>query len=119
MSPFQEKFTTYREIPPHVIIAANKWIFHTVGIGDLRIEVPHGKFSTPIILQEVLHTPDMAMTIVSISCITKLGNSVTFEKDLCTIKNTQGKTVGTICTNASRLYKVEHPVTVLATVTPK
>jgi gag-polypeptide of LTR copia-type len=87
MSPFREKFTMYQGIPPCVIITADKRIFHTTGIGDLRIEVPHRESSTSVILQEVLHAPDMAMTIVSISCITKLRNSVTFEKDLCTIKN--------------------------------
>jgi gag-polypeptide of LTR copia-type len=65
MSPFREKFTTYREIPPRAIIAADKRVFYTVGIGDLRIEVPHGKSFTPIILREALHTPDMAMTSVA------------------------------------------------------
>jgi GAG-pre-integrase domain len=59
----------------------------------------------------------MAMTIVSISRITKLGKSVTFENNLCTIKNAQGETVGAICANASRLYRVEHSVTASAAVT--
>jgi hypothetical protein len=119
MSPFREKFTTYREIVPCVIIAADKWVFYAIGVGDLKIEVPHGESSTSVILREVLHAPDMAMTIVSISRITKLGNSVTFEKESCTIKNAKGKVVGTIKANANGLYRVEHPVTASAAVTPK
>jgi GAG-pre-integrase domain len=59
----------------------------------------------------------MAITIASISCITKLGKSVTFKNDLCTIKNMQGKTVGVIYANASGLYRVEHSVTASAAVT--
>jgi hypothetical protein len=87
MSPFCEKFTSYQEILPQLIITAHKWVFYVIGIGDLKIEVPHGKSSTPVILREALHAPNMAMMIVSILYITKLGNLVTFEKDLCTIKN--------------------------------
>jgi transposase InsO family protein len=117
MSPFREKFTSYQEILPRAIIVADKWVFYAIGVGDLRIEVPHGKSSTPVILRETLHAPDMAMTIVSISRITKLGNSVTFEKDTCTIKNKQGKTIGAIKASTSGLYKVEHGVTASAAVT--
>jgi hypothetical protein len=50
MSPFRAKFTTYREIPPRAIIAADKRMFYAIGIGDLRVEVPHGESSTSVIL---------------------------------------------------------------------
>ena len=51
---FGEHFANYHVILLHLIIAADKWIFYAVGTGDLRIEVPNGKSSTPIILKDVL-----------------------------------------------------------------
>jgi hypothetical protein len=50
MSPFCEQFLTYQPIKPHPIIGADKSVFYAVGTGDLRIEVPNGESSTPIIL---------------------------------------------------------------------
>jgi hypothetical protein len=57
-------------IPPCPITATDKRIFYAVGMGDLRIRVPNGESSTPIVLKDVLHAPDMGITIVSISQIT-------------------------------------------------
>jgi hypothetical protein len=70
MSPFDEQFTNYKTILPHLITAADKRIFYAVGTGDLRIKVPNGESSTPIVLKDVLHAPDMGITIVSVSWIT-------------------------------------------------
>ena len=70
MSPFGKHFTNYRSIPPCAITAADKRVFYAVGTGDLRIEVPNGESTTPITLKDVLHAPDMGITIVSVSWIT-------------------------------------------------
>jgi len=85
MSPFGERFTNYRVIPPRPITATDKRIFYAVGTGDLRIEVPNGESSTPIILKDVLHAPDMGITIVAINCITKAGYTVLFDHECCKI----------------------------------
>jgi len=108
MSPFRDRFQTYQAIEPHAISAANKRVFYAIGTGDLRIEVPHGKSSTPIILKDVLHAPEMELTIVSINQIYKAGNSVIFKDDTCTIKNKDNKVIGVIPASANGLYKVEH-----------
>src|SRR6266581_8006836 len=108
MSPFRDRFQTYQAIEPRAISAANKRIFYAIGTGDLRIEVPHGESSTPIILKDVLHAPEMGLTIVSIDRICKAGNSVMFKDDICTIKNKDNKVIGIIPASANRLYKVKH-----------
>jgi len=64
-------------IPLCLITTADKRIFHAVGTGDLRIEVPNGESSTPIIHKDVLHAPDMGITIVAINRITKAGYTCT------------------------------------------
>jgi hypothetical protein len=107
MSPFCNKFLTYQKIAPQLIVAADKRVFYAVGVGDLVIQVPHGKSSTPIILKEALYAPDIAVTIVAVNRIMKAGFSVTFEGDLCSIKK-EGRTIGTIPASVSSLYKVDH-----------
>jgi len=41
MSPFCKQFANYREIPARPITAANNKVFHAVGMGDLKIQVPN------------------------------------------------------------------------------
>jgi hypothetical protein len=100
MSPFGKKFTNYKSILPCPITAADKQIFYTVGTGDIRIEVPNGESSTPIVLKDVLHALEMGIMIVSISQITQSGCKVIF--------NRVGNPIGAICTNKHGLYKAEH-----------
>ncbi len=52
----------------------------------------------------------MALTIVSISCITKVGCAVSFEGDACKIKNKAGKVIGVVPASANGLYRVDHSV---------
>src|SRR6267142_1336683 len=96
MSPFWQKFTKYPPNPTHGITASNKRVFYAVGTGDLRIEVPNGKSSTPITLKDVLHAPDMGITIVSVSWITRTGCKVVFDADVCHIFNKVGNPIGAI-----------------------
>src|SRR5260221_6608614 len=108
MTPFRKHFITYQAIEPRAILAADKGVFYAVGTGDLRIKVPDGESSTPILLKDVLHAPDMGLTIVSIDRICKAGNSVIFKDDTCTIRNKNNKVIGVIPASANGLYKVEH-----------
>jgi transposase InsO family protein len=108
MSPFGERFTNYRTIPPRPITAADKRIFYAVGTGDLRIEVPNGESFTPIVLKDVLHAPDMGVTIVSINRITKAGYTVFFDHECCRIRDEKRKKhIGNIPVSITGLYKVE------------
>jgi hypothetical protein len=108
MSPFRHRFINYRSIDPRPITAANAHTFYAIGAGDLQIDVPNGTSTTPVLLCDTLHAPDMALTIVSIGCITSTGNSVTFKQNSCRIKNKSGTTIGHIPTSSNGLYKVEH-----------
>ena len=107
MSPFRHRFITYHPIDPRPITAADKRVFYAVGMGDLQIEVPNGESSSSVTLKDVLHAPDMALTIVSIGRITKSGCAVTFEGDICRIKR-GGKTIGVVPASANGLYRVDH-----------
>jgi hypothetical protein len=108
MSPFRDRFVSYRTIPPRAITAADKRVFYAIGVGDLRVEVPNGKSSTSVLLRDALHAPDMGLTVVSISRITGAGHTVSFEGKSCKIRNKAGVLIGDIPASASGLYKVEH-----------
>ena len=107
MSPFRDRFTSYKEISPRAITAADKRVFYAIGTGDLKIEVPNGESLTPITLRDVLHAPDMGITIVSISRIAKAGYAVTFKDNTCQIRDKSDKVIGTIPASQSGLYKVD------------
>jgi hypothetical protein len=85
MSPFRERFTTYRDIPARPITAANNRVFYAIGVGDLEIDVPNGASSSKVLLRDALYAPDMGLTVVSIGCIVKAGCTVQFEDGTCKI----------------------------------
>jgi transposase InsO family protein len=116
MSPFRDRFVSYQSIPLRAIVAADKRIFYAVGTRDLKIEVPNGESPTPIILKDVLHAPDMGITIVSISRIAQAGYAVTFKGNACQIRNKSDKVIGSIPASQNGLYKVER---VYAAATPE
>ena len=89
-------------------MATDNRVFYAIGTGDLQIDVPNGSATTPILLRDTLHAPEMTLTIISISRITRAGNSVTFKDKSCEIKNKSGKVIGTIPVTSNGLYKVEH-----------
>ena len=107
MSPFRERFVTYREIPARPITAANNRVFYAVGTGDLEIQVPNGASSSKVRLCDVLYAPDMGLTVVSIGRIVKAGCTVQFEDGSCKIKR-NGSIIGEIPASAKGLFKVEH-----------
>jgi len=113
MSPFCTHFLNYKSIKLQAISAANKQAFYAVGTGDLRIEVSNGKSSTPILLKDVFHAPDIGITVVSIDHITKAGYSVTFRASVCKIRRPSGTVIGRIPTTTNGLYKVRCTYAVL------
>jgi hypothetical protein len=73
----------------------------------LQIQVPNGASTTPIILWDALHAPDIGLTVVSIGRIAKAGHVVSFEGNSCKIMNSKGKTIGNIPISTNGLYKAE------------
>ena len=74
MSPYREQMENYVLIAPKSITAADKRYFQAIGKGDLQIQVPNiDDNSTSILLKDVLHCPDMGLTLVSIAKIAATG----------------------------------------------
>ena len=85
MTRYQMALTNYASIPPMPINAANQHIFHAIGQGDLPICVPNGNGFIKITLKDVLHTPHIALILVSIGLIHQAGYTITFKDRTCMI----------------------------------
>jgi hypothetical protein len=85
MSPYRDHFENYIPIMPKSITAADKRHFQAIGRGDLRIKIPNGTSATTILLKDVLHCPDMGLTLVSVGKITAAGCKVIFSGPTCEI----------------------------------
>jgi hypothetical protein len=67
MSPSKHRFVTLKETPPHPIKAADKTIFKATGIGSMKISIPNGNGMDDVTLNNVLYSPDLAFTLISLS----------------------------------------------------
>ncbi|KAG1784720.1 uncharacterized protein HD556DRAFT_1216369, partial [Suillus plorans] len=85
ISPYKERFDTLSPIPPKPFTAANKQSFNTVGTGEMVIEVPNGVDASKLRLTEVLYSPEVGYTLVSIRQLDELGYSATFADGQCTL----------------------------------
>src|ERR1700678_160214 len=97
-SPERSKFINYEEfITSEPIRAADGRTFSALGKGDLKIFLPNGnQKSTPITLKNVLYSPHMAFTLISVSCVTRAGFSLFIKGGNCVICSPTSKIVGTI-----------------------
>ena len=110
MSPFRTSFVTYRSIEARPITAANKNVFHAIGIGDLIIKVPNGAKTSKILLRDAFHAPDLALTIVSVGRILDAGYSVEFDTNTktCYLRKADGTVIGNIPKGVNGLFKLDH-----------
>ena len=106
MSPNRHKFTSFVEIEPKPVKAADKAMFMATGIGSMEISIPNGATSTNVTLQDVLYCPDLAFTLVSLARCDTAGYTVLLKDQACVINNKTGHTIGRVpLTNG--LYRVD------------
>ena len=98
------KFIMYR-IVHWKITTADARLLDTIGIGDLELELPNGSGKTKTVFKNAIHAPKMAFTLISIGRLNRAGYSVTFNKEIYTIRNTQNTTIATI-PHSDGLYKI-------------
>ena len=72
------------------------------------IEVPNGYDVSRLRLTEVLFSPEVGYTLVSIGRLDELGLSTTFAEGFCMIRRSDGETIGQIPRTLKGLYRVVH-----------
>ena len=99
---------TLSAITPKTLRTANKGSFSTVGVGELVIDVPNGVDINQLHLTEVLYSPEVGYTLVSIGRLDENGFSATFGGGKCVLRGPEGECVGQVPKNPKGLYRVEH-----------
>ena len=77
MSGYHHRFINFVEIQPKPITAADKRQFYANGKGNMYLEVPNGNSHSRVLLRDVLYSPTMGITLVSVGRITSAGSIVT------------------------------------------
>jgi len=108
ISLYKDKFTSLTDIPPKSFSATNKQSFNATAVGDLVIDVPNGYDTTKLTLTEVLFSPAVGYTLVSIGHLDQLGYSVTFADGTCTIRSPDDDVIGRMPKSQAGLYRVIH-----------
>ena len=91
ISPYQDDFNDFTEIPPREFMAANKQSFSATGKGKMVINVPRGVKFSKLQLTEVLYSPEVGYTLISIGRLNKKGFSATFSGRKCAIHGPNGE----------------------------
>jgi len=106
MTPYKEALVNYTAIMPKPINVENQCTFCAIRHGDLPIHIPNSPSFSNITLRDVLYTPDITQTLMSISLIDDAGYTVTFANGTCTICKTAHMTIS-LFPKWEGLYKVD------------
>ncbi|KAF7334226.1 Transcription factor [Mycena sanguinolenta] len=79
--PNRDRFIELREIEPIPIRSADNRVFYARASGKVPITVLHRGQTIEMVLLDVLHAPEMPLTLISVSRMTNAGLAVHFEKD--------------------------------------
>ncbi|PBK60397.1 hypothetical protein ARMSODRAFT_847502, partial [Armillaria solidipes] len=85
LSPYRDEFQTYQEIPPKCFTATNNQDFTAVGQGEIWVDVPDGNDMSKMHLTEVLYSPEIGYTLVSVGCLDQARYTLTFGQGMCRI----------------------------------
>ena len=89
-------------------MAANKQSFSATGTGEMVIDIPKGIKFSKLRLTEVLYSPEVGYTLISIGRLDKKGSLATFSGRKCAIHGPNGEQVGEILKTSRGLYKTQH-----------
>ena len=90
MSPRRDRFIDFRRIEPKGVKAADKTVFMATGLGHMKINMPNGKDTTAVTLQDVLYCPDLGYTLVSLAKCDAAAFTVLLKDKSCCIKDSNG-----------------------------
>ena len=104
---YRNALKNFIQIHPKSFWAANKQNMTAVGMGKMIINIPDGADVSQLKLTEVLYSPEVGYTLVSVGWLDEKGFEVTFSGGKCTIKGPNGEHVGAV-PKSKGLYCVAH-----------
>jgi hypothetical protein len=108
ITPYQDAVDNFVKISPKSFQAANQQSFDAVGMGEMTVNIPNSTDILQLRLTEVLYSPEVGYTLVSVGCLDKNGFSVTFAGGKCTIQGPEGDHIGAIPKTGRGIYRVAH-----------
>ena len=96
MSPNRDRFFDFRKIKPKGVKAVNKTVFMVTGIGCMKINMPNGKDTTAVVLQDILYCLDLGYTLISLAKCNTASFTVLLKDKSCCIKDSKGHQIGRI-----------------------
>ena len=108
ISLYREHFENLVDIPNKFFTATNCQKFVATRVSDMIVEVPNRYDMSKLRLTKVLFSLEVGYTLVSIGHLDELGLLTTFAEGFCTIKGSDGETIGQILRTSKGLYHVVH-----------
>ena len=105
---YRNAITDFTKIPPKSFQAVNKQSFKVIGAGEMTIDILNSAKILQLKLTDVLYSPEIGYTLVSIGHLDDSGYSISFSDGKCVIKDSSGENIGIILKNCNGLYKVTH-----------
>ena len=94
ISPYCESFENFENTTPKQFRAANQQTFSTIGKGELIMEIPNGSDYSKLRLMDVLYSPNVRYTLVSIGRLDEAGFTATFGGGKCVVCGPDGERIG-------------------------
>ena len=95
MTSSKDAMVHYQEFAsPELVRMGNNYETKAYGKGNIWFEVNANGVHKPAELVDVLYVPALGKNILSVSAVTKRGNTVSFEKGKCSILNSSGIEIG-------------------------
>jgi len=96
ISPYRDQFEHFERTTLRQFHAANKDTFSTIGKGELIIRIPNGADHTELRLSNVLYSPNVGYTLVSIGRLDENGFSALFGKGKCVLRGPDDELLGVV-----------------------
>src|SRR3984893_5036168 len=90
-TPLREKLINFWNTSPRPVTAADGGEFNGVGCGDMPLEVINGLRTTKLLLKNVIYSPKLAFTLISIGRLDDSGCMAMFGQGHCTIRHSDGR----------------------------
>ena len=94
ITPYRDAVQNFVKITLRSFQAANKQSFRVVGMGEMTIDILNNVNILKLRLTEVLYSPEVGYTLVSVGRLDDAGFDVPFADGKCTIHEWNSKLVG-------------------------
>jgi len=108
MTGYQHCLHNYTKIETQPIMATDKHTFDVIRKGDMYIDVSNGDGTSKVLICNILYSPSMGVTLISISKIKDSKLIVLFHGNSCHIDNNLCVLLGQV-QKQNRLYQTFSP----------